>query len=216
MTTTFKKALEYALKETGRSLRSVAISADVSYEQLKNLKQGKAQRTNVDDAVKVSAAFGVPIEAFLEGNLSDKPATIAVAGRVGAGAIVNLSDPYEKGDGLYHVSCPPQISPKGIVAVEVAGNSMEPAYENGDILFYSRDTIGVPVDAIGKRCIVEDAEGRVWIKHLRHREGQPDGLFDLMSFHADTPPMYDVAVKWAAPVKMHLGRDLVTKAAPLC
>lgn len=212
MTTTFKKALEKALEETGRSLRSVAIAADVSYEQLKNLKQGKAKRTNVDDAVKVAAAFGVQIEDFLNGNFTpDTTSAIAVAGRVGAGATVDLSDPYPKGDGLYHVACPPQISPTNIVAVEVQGNSMEPAYEEGDILFYSRDALGVPADAIGKRCIVEDSEGRVWVKLLRRREGQPEGLFDLISFHADAPPMYDVAVKWAAPVKMHLGRDLIQR-----
>ncbi|WP_417245978.1 S24 family peptidase [Celeribacter sp.] len=212
MTTTFKKALEKALEETGRSLRSVAIAADVSYEQLKNLKQGKAKRTNVDDAVKVAAAFGVQIEDFLNGNFTpDTTSAIAVAGRVGAGATVELSDPYPKGDGLYHVACPPQISPTNIVAVEVQGNSMEPAYEEGDILFYSRDALGVPADAIGKRCIVEDSEGRVWVKLLRRREGQPEGLFDLISFHADAPPMYDVAVKWAAPVKMHLGRDLIQR-----
>ncbi|SEL41311.1 hypothetical protein SAMN04488032_12711 [Pacificibacter marinus] len=88
---------------------------------------------------------------------------------------------------------------------------MEPAYESGDILFYSRDALGVPIEAIGRRCVVEDASGMAWVKLLRRRDGQPDGLFDLISFHADTPPMYDVTIKWAAPIKMHLGRDLVTK-----
>ncbi|WP_417255341.1 S24 family peptidase [Celeribacter halophilus] len=212
MENSFREALQNALTETGRSLRSVAIAADVSYDQLKSLIQGKAKTTNVDDAVKVAAAFGVQIEDFLNGNFTpDTTSAIAVAGRVGAGATVELSDPYPKGDGLYHVACPPQISPTNIVAVEVQGNSMEPAYEEGDILFYSRDALGVPADAIGKRCIVEDSEGRVWVKLLRRREGQPEGLFDLISFHADAPPMYDATVKWAAPVKMHLGRDLVTK-----
>ena len=212
METSFRTALQHALEQTGRSLRSVAMSAGVSYEQLKNLRQGKAKSTNVDDAVKIAAAFGVQVEDFLSGNLTpDTSQSIAVAGRVGAGAKVQLEDPYPKGDGLYHVACPPQISPSGIVAVEVEGNSMEPAYEAGDILFYSRDVIGVPSEAIGKRCIVEDADGMVWVKLLRRRDGQPEGLFDLISFHADTPPMYDMKVKWAAPVRMHLQHNLVAK-----
>ena len=136
---------------------------------------------------------------------------IAVVGKVGAGAEIQLSDPHPKGEGLYQIACPPQIGPHGIVAVEVEGNSMEPAYEEGDILFYSRDTLGVPSEAIGRRCVVEDSNGMVWAKLLRRRDGQPEGLFDLISFHADTPPMYDAAIKWAAPIKMHLGKELITK-----
>jgi len=211
MQKTFKDALEDALKQTGRSLRSVALVADVSYDQLKGLMQGKAKTTNVDDGLKVASAFGVSVEDFFNGNLADAAKTIAVAGRVGAGAQVQLSDPYPKGEGLYHVACPPQIGPNGIVAVEVEGNSMEPAYEEGDVLFYSREVMGVPAEAIGRRCVIEDANGMVWIKLLRRRDGQPEGLFDLISFHADTPPMYDVAIKWAAPIKMHLGRDLTVR-----
>jgi phage repressor protein C with HTH and peptisase S24 domain len=207
---TFKQALEFALEKTGKSLRSVAIASDVSYEQLKNLKQGKSQKTNVDDAMKVINAFNVSAEEFLQGNFNETN-TIAVAGKVGAGAKVQLSDPHPKGEGLYQIACPPQIGPHGIVAVEVCGNSMEPAYEDGDILFYSRDTLGVPSEAIGRRCVVETNDGLVWAKLLRRRDGQPEGLFDLISFHADTPPMYDATIKWAAPIKMHLGKDLVTR-----
>jgi phage repressor protein C with HTH and peptisase S24 domain len=210
MEASFKNALEHALTHTGRSLRNVALEADVSYEQLKSLMQGKSKTTNVDDGIKVANAFGVAVEDFIKGNLTPfKTGTIAVAGKVGAGAKIQLSDPHPKGEGLYQIACPPQIGPHGIVAVEVSGNSMEPAYEEGDILFYSRDTLGVPSEAIGRRCVVEDSNGMVWAKLLRRRDGQPDGLFDLISFHADTPPMYDVTIKWAAPIKMHLGRDLV-------
>jgi phage repressor protein C with HTH and peptisase S24 domain len=212
METSFKNALERALNHSGRSLRNVAIESDVSYEQLKALMQGKSKTTNFDDGIKVANVFGVSVEDFVKGNLKNSVATtIAVAGKVGAGAKIQHADPYAKGDGLYHVACPPQLSPHGIVAVEVEGNSMEPAYEQGDVLFYTRDTIGVPSEATGRRCVIEDANGLVWVKLLRRRDDQPEGLFDLISFHTDSPPMYDVAVKWAAPIKMHLGRDLITK-----
>jgi phage repressor protein C with HTH and peptisase S24 domain len=212
MEASFKNALEYALAHTGRSLRNVALEADVSYEQLKSLMQGKSKTTNVDDGIKVANAFGVAVEDFIKGNLTPRETeTIAVAGKVGAGAKIQLSDPHPKGEGMYQIACPPQIGPHGIVAVEVCGNSMEPAYEEGDILFYSRDALGVPSEAIGRRCVVETIDGMVWVKLLRRRDGQPEGLFDLISFHADTPPMYDATIKWAAPIKMHLGKDLITK-----
>lgn len=84
----FKEALDVALKVTKKSLRSVALSAGVSYDQLKSLMQGKSQTTNVDDGFKVAAAFGVSVEDFFAGNFSDLPTSVAVAGHVGAGAMM--------------------------------------------------------------------------------------------------------------------------------
>ena len=197
--------LKSALKKRSMSQQALADAIDVSKGYVSELANGLKQ-----PSIETLDAILDALDADI-GELVQPRHTIAVAGRVGAGAKVQLEDPYPKGDGLYHVACPPQIGPSGIVAVEVEGNSMEPAYEAGDILFYSRDVIGVPSEVIGKRCIVEDADGMVWVKLLRRRDGQPEGLFDLISFHADTPPMYDVSIKWAAPVKMHLSGNLTQR-----
>jgi len=209
METTFKAALESALKRTGRSLLSVANAAGVSYEQLKSLHQGKSKKTNVDDAMKVAAAFQVSLEDFYEGNLDNTRPSIAVPGRAGAGAEVQLVDDHAKGDGLFHVECPSQLSPHGIVAVEVEGNSMEPAYAEGDLLFYSRDAMGVPTEAIGRMCIAADEAGRVWVKQVK--VGTEAGLFSLLSINPTGANMHDVRLKWAAPVKLHLPREFVKK-----
>jgi phage repressor protein C with HTH and peptisase S24 domain len=209
METTFKAALESAMKISGRSLRSIAIAAGVSYEQLKSLNQGKSQKTNVDDAMKVAAAFNVSLEDFYEGNLGRRRATIAVPGRAGAGAEVHLVDDYAKGDGLFHVECPSQLSPHGIVAVEVEGTGMEPAYAEGDLLFYSRDTMGVPNEAIGRMCVCHDENDRCWIKQVK--AGTKPGLFNLLSINPTGANMHDVRLVWAAPVKLHLPREFVRK-----
>lgn len=66
MAKTFRQALIDALKQTGRTLRSIAKESGVSYDQLKNLKQGRSQSTNVDDAIKVANAFGVTLEEFVD------------------------------------------------------------------------------------------------------------------------------------------------------
>lgn len=207
METTFKLALDHALAETGKSLRSIAIAAGVSYEQLKNLKQGKSQTTNVDDARKVAAAFGVSLDDFYAGQLHPSAAMIAVAGRVGAGAEVYLVDAYGKGNGLFHVACPPQLNPHGIVAVEVEGDSMSPAYPPGTILFYSRDALGVPTEAIGRVCVCEDISGRAWVKHIK--PGLEEGTFSLISLNPHHDPQHGVQLKWAAPVKFSLPPEFV-------
>lgn len=197
--------LKNALNRRKMTQQSLADAIDVSKGYISEIANGIKQ-PSIETLDLILCILDADISELVR---SRRP--IAVVGRVGAGAQVPLVDAYPKGDGLYHIACPPQIGQHGIVAVEVEGNSMEPAYEEGDVLFYARDTVGVPSEAIGRRCIVEDANGMVWVKLLRRREGQPEGLFDLISFHADTPPMYDVTLKWAAPIKMHLGRELVER-----
>ncbi|WP_041527566.1 LexA family transcriptional regulator [Paracoccus aminophilus] len=215
METTFKQALEQALNRTGRSLRSVAMAAGVSYEQLKSLQQGKAQKTNVDDAMRVAAAFGVTLDDFYLGKLSPiDHQTIAVAGHVGAGANVPLVDAYEKGDGLFHVAAPAQFTrngaPKGIVAVEVEGDSMAPMYQPGDVLFYTRHTHeGVPEEDIGRICVVEDDAGMVWVKQVKR--GVEPGLFHLISLNTNSENMHNVRIKWAARVMLALPAEMVER-----
>lgn len=210
MENTFKNALDHALEETGRSLRSVAIKAGVSYDQLKSLRQGKSQKTNVDDAMKVAHAFGVSLEDFYAGVLSSTQPIIAVAGRVGAGARVDLTDTHAKGGGLYHIKCPSEISPHGIVGVEVDGDSMAPIYQPGDVLLYTRDALGVPTDAIGKICVCEDDTGQAWVKVLR--SGSQEGTFSLISVNPEAENMHGVRVRWAAPVRLHLPAEFVVNA----
>jgi transcriptional regulator with XRE-family HTH domain len=208
MPTTFKEALEKALKKTGRSLREVCATAGVSYDQYKGYMQGKSRSTNVDDAIKMAHAFGSSMEDFLAGQLTTN-ATITIAGKVGAGAQVPVFDAYEKGDGP-QVAAPPGLPTSGVVAVEIAGDSMEPVYSAGDLLFYTRNSHeGVPIEAIGKRCVCEDEAGMGWVKLVR--SGRDEGTFDLHSFNDSSPTMYGVRLKWAAPVRLHWPADLVRK-----
>lgn len=203
----FKDALEFAMDATKRSLRNIAIDAGVSYDQLKSLMQGKSRSTNFDDGVKVAAAFGVSVEDFLAGNLVYVGPSVAVAGRVGAGAQVDLTDAYEKGDGLFRVAVPEGVSPRGIVAVEVEGDSMAPIYQPGEILFYSRETVGVPTEAIGRICVCEDETGKAWVKVVR--VGREEGTFSLISLNPEAENMHGVRLKWAAPVKFNLPPEYV-------
>ncbi|MDK3016520.1 S24 family peptidase [Pseudodonghicola flavimaris] len=140
----------------------------------------------------------------------DQP-SISIAGQVGAGAKVPVFDAYEKGDGP-QVECPPGLSPHGIVAVEVVGDSMEPVYSAGDLLFYTRDTHdGVPEEAIGHRCVCEDEAGMGWVKQVKR--GSEPGLFNLVSLNPGADNMHDVRLKWAARVRLHWPAELVRKVS---
>jgi len=189
-------------------MKQVAEAAGVSYEQFKSLRQGKSQTTNVDDAVKVAATFGVSLEQFLVGILSANP-TVPIVGKVGAGAHVPVFEVYENGAGP-RVACPPSLPSAGVVAVEIEGDSMEPVYSSGDLLFYTRmSNDGVPVEAIGRRSVCETIDGLGWIKQVR-RGSQP-GLFNLISLNPSADNQHDVRLKWAAPVLLHWPRELAVR-----
>lgn len=204
----FSEALKIAMSIRGLSLRRVSEMSGVSYEQLKKLSQGKTKSTNVDDAQKLAVSLGFSLDQFMAGDFSGRE-TIAIAGRVGAGAKVPVFDTYAKGDGP-QVEAPPGLSKNGIVAVEVQGDSMEPVYSAGDLLFYTRDTHdGVPEDIIGHRCVCEDVEGMGWVKQLKR--GSEPGLFNLVSLNPGADNMHDVQLKWAARVKLHWPSELARR-----
>ncbi len=209
MTLTFRQALELALEYSGRSLREVAAAAGVSYEQLKSLRQGKSRSTNVDDAVKVAETFGCSLEQFLAGNFDSEHRSVPIVGKVGAGARVPVFEAYEPGSGP-QVVCPPGLDPRSVVAVEIEGDSMEPVYSAGDLLFYTRATHdGVPSEAIGRRCVCECEDGLGWVKQVKL--GSAPGLFNLISINPQADNQHDVRLKWAAPVLLHWPKELARK-----
>jgi len=206
----FREAFLRAIRSTGRPVRQVAAAAGVSYDQLKSLHQGKARRTNVDDALRVIAAFGVSVDDFFAGNLESARPDVAVAGFVGAGARVQLVDPFSKGIGFYSVRKPEQLKALSVVAVEVRGTSMVPMYMPGDVLFYSRPTHdGIVVEDIGRPCVVEDQSGMAWVKQVRR--GTTPGLFHLVSLNPDSETVWDHEIKWAARVLMALPQELTDR-----
>lgn len=164
-----------------------------------------AKSPSMDTLVTIAAALSVRV-----GELFDDAKPIAVAGKVGAGAKVPLYDAYAKGDGLYHVACPADLPHDAhVVAVEVEGDSMVPIYQNGDVLFYSREVMGVPNEALGRICVCEDSNGDVWVKHVK--PGSEPGKFHLISINPMTDNMFDRELKWAAPVQLHWPRGLVER-----
>ncbi len=126
----------------------------------------------------------------------DGPRVTPVVGYVGAGGINIPFDNYAHGDGMDEVETPPDLNETS-VAVKVAGDSMYPAYEDGDIIFYIRNGIDVDEEqCIGRQCIIKVSDGPIYIKRLS--KGSAPGLYHLESHNA--PPMHDRTIEWATKV----------------
>lgn len=188
----------------GLTQEMMAESLGISTGLYNGLEKG-SRRMNETYLEGIASIFGVLVSDLI---VEDRP-TISIAGSVGAGAQVPVFDAYEKGDGP-QVECPPGLSPHGIVAVEVEGNSMEPVYSAGDLLFYSRNGHdSVPDEVVGHRCICEDENGMGWVKQIKL--GSEPALFNLISLNPGSDNLWDVRLKWAARVRLHWPVELVKR-----
>lgn len=210
----FVRGLKIIIDAEKRKMKPLSIAAGMGESGIRDLFRYESS-PKINNAISIAQQVGRSVDEIINIGMTGAigvvraVAAVAVAGRVGAGAHVDLIDAYEKGDGLYHVVCPPQINPHGIVAVEVEGDSMMPAYEPGSVLFYSREALGVPTEAIGKVCVCEDESGKAWVKQVK--VGREDGTFSLLSINPETENMHGIRLKWAAPVRLNLPPEFIQR-----
>lgn len=118
---------------------------------------------------------------------------VPVVGYVGAGAEVLAIDDHAKGHGFDEIPAPPGMV-NGIALI-VRGDSMEPKYTDGEVLFIEKTVYDIS-SLIGDNCYVQLADGRCYVKKLQY--GSRPGLFSLISYNA--PPIIDVAIERAYPI----------------
>lgn len=176
----------------GLSIDEVAEKTGLSTSYVSRLERGERNLS-----VKTMAAFAQALGVTPSELLAVAPARmIPVVGYVGAGQEVYAIDDHAKGDGIEEVECPWDDLAHSTVAVRVRGDSMVPAYFNGDLIFYERQDTDL-THLLGKECVVALADGRKFIKQLRRT---PSGQWYLHSHNAD--PILGVEIEWAARVRL--------------
>lgn len=123
----------------------------------------------------------------------DTRAMIPVVGYVGAGSEVFAVDDHAKGDGIEEIEAP--YGMLNGIAVIVRGNSMEPKYSDGEVLYIEKTVYAVD-SLIGEPVYVQTADGRSYVKKLHY--GASPGTFTLVSFNA--PPIENVAIERVYPI----------------
>jgi phage repressor protein C with HTH and peptisase S24 domain len=143
-----------------------------------------ATRTTVDDFVKLISGNKVPA-----GQL------VPVIGLAEAGAGGYFDDGgFPVGEGWDEIAFP-GVEDEHAYALEISGDSMQPAYRDGDIIVVS------PSTAIrrGDRVVVKTKEGEVMAKELKRRTTKTIELKSLNASHAErTLPLKDV--EWIARI----------------
>lgn len=179
------------LKAISLTATGASKKAGLSEDAIRNIRRAASDESRAGmqttTLMALAPVLGTTVNWLLTG--IDPNMTVRLAGFVGAGQEIYQFD--EGGAG--YVEAPPGAVPE-TEAVEVRGLSMYPLYEEGTILYYSRQLS--PDRLVGKRCIVRLEDDRTLVKSLRRGSGP--GLYTLVSLNA--PDIEDVAVRWAAPI----------------
>lgn len=191
------KNLKAAREAAGLSQKSLAARVGLSQQAIGAMESGGV--VGSPKLYKIAQVLGVPIE-YLDPEMppSGDPAKrlIPVVGYVGAGAEIFSIDDHLPGAGLEEIEPPHAGMHPDTVAVKVRGNSMEPAYFEGDVILYDRQEKADLAPLVGKECVIALKDGRMFIKILKR---QPSGDWYLWSVNSE--PVFGINVSWAAKVR---------------
>jgi transcriptional regulator with XRE-family HTH domain len=175
---------------SGLSQARLADLSGTSQPQIKRLEDGERKLTR-QWAERLAPHLGVAPEQLVFGE--KQPATVPLVGYVGAGSLATV---FSDGQGPFDEVPAPDGATENTVSVEIRGESLGSLFDRW-LIFY--DEVRDPPRSawIGKLCVIGCADGRVLVKKLAR--GQLPGHYTLIS--NVEPPIYDVLVDWAAPVK---------------
>ena len=179
------------LKRTGKSKGGLADAMGVRAGAVSEILSG----------IRLIKASEVPIiTEYLELN------RVPIMGRVGAGAVIEPDSEQVPPEGLGDIELPFPISGETI-AFEVAGDSMEPKYENGDVIVVYRDQRHPLSSFYGEEAAVRLKTGERYLKTVER--GKSPNLVNLKSFNAK--PINGVKLEWIGEICLSLPKAQIER-----
>jgi repressor LexA len=148
----------------------------------------------------IKSAEIAPIVEYLDLN------SVPIMGRVGAGAAIEPEHEQVPPEGLGEVELPFPIAEETI-AFEVAGDSMLPKYENGDVIVVFRDQRHPLASFYGEEAAVRLKTGERYLKTIER--GNSSAIVNLTSFNAK--PINGVKLEWIGEICVTLPRGQIAR-----
>jgi phage repressor protein C with HTH and peptisase S24 domain len=159
--------------------------------------EGRPRWPSTESVAKALAATNVSIDSFVQ-LIEDAPRavqSVPLLGLAQAGAGGYFTDGgFPAGKGWDEVGLP-SVNDEHAYALEISGDSMKPAYRDGDIIVVSP---GAQIRK-GDRVVVKTKDGEVMVKELKRRTSKTLELASLNPNHAERVlPASDV--EWIARI----------------
>src|SRR3954469_13892401 len=132
--------------------------------------------------------------------------SVPIMGRIGAGAAIEPEYEQVPPEGLGEVQLPFPISEETI-GFEVAGDSMLPKYENGDVVVVYREQRHPLASFYGEEAAVRLKTGERYLKTIER--GKSPTLVNLSSFNAK--PIHGVKLEWIGEICVTLPRGQIER-----
>jgi phage repressor protein C with HTH and peptisase S24 domain len=163
---------------------------------------GRPRWPSTESVAKSLAATGTSIDTFvqlIEDGGRPVARSVPLIGFAEAGAGGYFDDGgFPVGKGWDEIPFP-SVNDENAYALEISGNSMEPAYRDGTVIVVS------PAASIrrGDRVVVKTREGEVMVKELKRRTAKTIELRSINAAHGDRSlPVRDVLwiarIMWAS------------------
>ena len=132
--------------------------------------------------------------------------SVPIMGRIRAGAAIEPEYEQVPPEGLGEVQLPFPISEETI-GFEVAGDSMLPKYENGDVVVVYREQRHPLASFFGEEAVVRLKTGQRYLKTIER--GKTPSSVNLTSFNAK--PINGVKLEWIGEICVTLPRGQIDR-----
>ena len=185
------RLIERGLEKTGKSKGGLADAMGVRAGAVSEILSGIRL---------IKASELAPIMEYLRLN------SVPIMGRVGAGASIEPEHEQVPPEGLGEIELPFPIAEETI-AFEVAGDSMLPKYENGDVIVVFREQRHPLSSFYGEEAAVRLKTGERYLKTIER--GKSPSVVNLKSFNAK--PIVGVKLEWIGEICLTLPRGQIER-----